>query len=417
MSVEIQPADSFALYTVAHALHVGGKLVEAAAQYVDSLKLAPMEPQVLRDYGSCLAQQDKWYEAEKQYKLSLALSEQDANTHHDYAITLGNLGKHDDQLYHYDRALEIAPNTPKFRWNRAIALLGRGDYEEGWREYQWGVIGMGRGLRTLQPEWHGGRIESGTIFVWCEQGFGDTIQFVRFIKPLREYVGPHVKIILEVQPELVGLFADFPGVDQVVALDGSGAISFPCFHHVSLMSLPRVLDINEPQWFGEYVTARAKELPSWTKDMLKVGECFRGNPAHPNDKNRSLSYMQVINLLHGVNGSQGLPLWKESNDPEHVSKSPCKTFEDVAAYIAASDLVVTVDTAAAHLAGAMGKETWLLLPFAADWRWGNTGETTAWYPSMKLYRQDTPGDWSAVLTRVGADLQKRVEAHKHVRTV
>jgi len=531
MALEIQSADSFALHAEAHDLHVQGKFSEALDKYEAAIALTPDEPNTLRDYGACLGAVGHYEEAVRVLKMAVAYAPGDARAHCDLAIAFGYLGHFREQKRHYDRALAISPNTPKLLWNMALWYLLHRDYEPGWDLYRWGRL-AGRKIRTLKPEWDGSVICDGkTLFVWSEQGFGDTIQMVRFLKDLRERVGPKVRIVLEVQHDLVRLltcagttgiapsprlksWAEVEGVlrtgeeqdrvaglpsplllsregawppspqfwgdhigvagwvDEVIAENDMGSIPFEDgeYEHVSLMSLAHRLGLCDEAkfWTGPYLgiagrdthatsspdrtggDAHAKSRsdppapnnggvsetspqPSpWKGEGartqpqqplerkgestdpwplpegkgVRVGFCWKGNPAHANDRQRSLPDGAFDSLLT-IPGVDAVSLaLGEANAREF------RDWYDTAITVASLDLVVTVDTAVAHLAGAMGKPVWLLLQYVPDWRWSLGRDTTPWYPSMTIDRQPRPGDWASVLEVVRCHLECEVEARR-----
>ena len=299
------------------------------------------------------------------------------------------------------------------RWNRSLEFISRGVSEtketgydqwfEGWRDYDYGrQLGM-RPTRSPWPEWDGSPIAGRTLYIWQEQGIGDSIMLLRFVRHARQAAGPDAKIIVEMQADLLPLFNFVPGADQIVITHASGA--FQCSDkdpvHASLFSLARILkitpgDIAKDAWpYPPGFTMREKKpdgLP------LRVGVVWRGNKGHVNDARRSMNIenMRPIIDLHDDAEIQIVSLqYGETDDEKTVlmERHDLKTFHETACVIKTLDVVVGVDTGTLHLAGAMAANTMMLLSRNVDWRWGRTGNTTMWYPNHRLVRQESLNDW------------------------
>jgi ADP-heptose:LPS heptosyltransferase len=252
-----------------------------------------------------------------------------------------------------------------------------------------------------------------TILLHAEQGLGDTIQFARFAPAL---AARGAKVVLEVQGELQTLLSRLDGIDAVIA---RGEQPPPFDVHSPLGSLPLVLK-TEPSTVPADITYLAAEDAQVAKWSARIGALSRpwialtwsGNASHDNDRNRSIAFGRLAPLLSApasfvsiqreVRDSDAAPLAAEKR-VTHIG-GELDDFSDTAAVLAQCDLVIAVDTAAAHLAGAMGRAVWVLVPFSPDWRWGLDGETTPWYPTARLFRQTTPGDWDAVIARLRDEL-------------
>ena len=271
----------------------------------------------------------------------------------------------------YRAWMEAAPHDPFPRYSLAVLLLGRGAYEEGGRLYECRSEVPETGVRKPKlsfPEWSGEPVTS--LLLWPEQGLGDQIMFARYVP---ELVARGIDVSLLCPPPLLPLFETF-GVPLIAA---SGEVSIPRREAWCLVgSLPH---LTGPLPSGRYLPA--------PDEGTGIGVMVRGNPRHPNDANRSLPPIEAERLL-----ALGQDL--------HPAATGASNFRDTAALVAGLGLVITVDTAIAHLAGAMGKPVWVLLPYIADWRWGRWGERSLWYPSARLFRQPSPGDWRTVLDEV-----------------
>jgi len=303
---------------------------------------------------------------------------------------------------------------------RAQALLALGRFEDGWAEFEWRLrdtlISQERVRRPFdKPAWDGRRLTGERLFVHTEQGRGDIIQFARYL-PLVKERGGHV--VFECETDLLALMERTGGHDELVEKSFSADIPYVDHDlHVSLASLPYVFGTTEATIPAAvpYLGADPERIAAWRQRIagagLRVGLVWAGNPKHPNDANRSMALSRLAPLaaVEGVSfyalqvgeaatqpappGLEVVPLGGEFGD-----------FADAAAAIANLDLVITVDTATAHLAGALGRPVWTLLPYAPDWRWMLDRADSPWYPTMRLYRQPATGDWDRVVERVAADL-------------
>ena len=314
--------------------------------------------------------------------------------------------------------LALKPGYAEACWNKSLALLVTGDFKPGWELYEWRW--KAETLTTVyerlfsQPLWLGKDPLAGkTILLHSEQGMGDTIQFCRYA---RLVAGLGARVILEIDASLVGLFQNLEGADLVIAR-GTPLPPFDC--HCPLMSLPLAFrtDLETIPAAVPYLEVGKDRLAKWgarlgEKRAPRVGLVWSGRVLHKNDHNRSLGLAELISHLPA--GCQYLSLQKEIRDmdrPVLASHGGILHFEDelvdfgdTAALCELMDVVVSVDTSVAHLAGALGRPVWILLPYMPDWRWLLDRADSPWYPSARLYRQERTGEWSGVLERVQADL-------------
>lgn len=352
--------------------------------------------------------------AEAAYEAALALKPDAVETLNNLASVLRAKGDPHAALPLLDQAVEIAPDHAEVRFNRALLLLLLGRMADGWRdhEWRWRATGFNSPRRQFDcPAWQGESV-AGTLLVHWEQGLGDTLQFVRFLAEARRRVG---RLVLEVQGSLAGLLSGIEGADEVIA---AGATPPRCDAHIALMSLCHRLDPETQGLPVPYITPRSDRVAVWRQRTvapgLRVGLVWSGNPFHGNDRNRSLEPGHLTQLLQLDSvtwfslqvGPRQQGLSAAGLGDRVVDLAPgLLDFCETAAAVAALDLVVSVDTAVVHLAGAMGRPACLLLPFAPDWRWGPTGHATAWYPSLKLFRQAAPGSWAEPLRQVEEHLR------------
>jgi hypothetical protein len=279
-----------------------------------------------------------------------------------------------------------------------------GRYEQGWQEleWRWGIADSPH-LSFPQPVWDGGPLAGKRICLWAEQGSGDTIQFVRFAEEAKRAGGT---VILECQPSLVRLLRTCRGIDEIVPF-GSPLPEFDV--HAPLQSMPRILRTSSgaipartPYLAADAGLASECAARLDTSGCLRVGLVWAGSSENRNDGRRSIE-AERFNCLRQVQGCAFYSLQKEDLPGD---------FADAAALVTNLDLVITVDTAAAHLAGALGKPVWTLLAFAADWRWMSGRDDSPWYPTMRLFRQSRPGDWDGVLARVAEALEPFRDEHR-----
>lgn len=313
--------------------------------------------------------------------------------------------------------VEAVPGDLAGRFDLAETLLLLGEFDRGWREYHWrySLAHTTRIERKVQrPRWDGRRIAGQTLLIHDEQGFGDTFQFLRMVPWAKERSG--ARVILEVNPECLSLARRCSGFDEIVA---RGTLP-PAFDvHCEMMSLPMVMGLKPEQLPGPvpYLSADPKRLSKWRKRLGKlprplVALVWAGRPTHPNDVNRSMALADLAPLaLPGITflAVQKGPKAAEANSPPAgmnvlALDEEIKDFEDTAALLSLADLLISVDSSPVHLAGALGRPVWTLLPFVPDWRWLLDRGDTPWYPSMRLFRQQRPGDWASVVDEVAKAL-------------
>ena len=312
----------------------------------------------------------------------------------------------EESIQAYDRAVLVKPDYALARYGRAISLLTAGRLLEGFREYNdWRHHGI-KPREFSQSAWHGEFIPDKTLFLHAEQGFGDAIQHVRFIPQARERTA---KIILECRPELKTLFTYSGCADVVIAY---GETIPPFDHFTSLASLPGILGVTLPTIPAQVPYLKAppvRPLPSAPIGHLKIGLAWAGNPSHHNDAARSLRLEELAPLLQVPNTTfynlqRPVPTRDETYFQSGIKLldlgGEVKDFLDTSAVMAELDLVITVDTSMAHLAGALAKPVWTMLPYSPDWRWLLDRADTPWYPTMRLFRQSQRGQWHSVVSQM-----------------
>lgn len=327
------------------------------------------------------------------------------------ARTLDALGKSDDAIALYREALAAQPDNAATHLLLAQALLAAGHYLEGWKEYEWRYKGAsGQPFPDIDaPLWDGSALDGRTLLVVGEQGYGDVLQFVRLLPLLKARGG---KVSMACSAPLARLLVDTPGIDHLFQ-DWRRVGAFDCF--CPLSSLPRVLGITLDTIPADtpYISADPRLARRWNKRLgettaKRIGLCWAGRPTHPNDRYRSLPFDVLNDALPSgpayISLQKGEPASEAAGSRVRDLSARLHDFADTAAVIENMDLVITVDTSIAHLAGALGKPVWVMVPFVPDWRWGRKGETTPWYPTSRLFRQTKPKDWQAVAAAI-ADAQ------------
>ncbi len=352
------------------------------------------------------------------YDQAIALQPEHASAWSNRGHALTQMMQHGAALESYGKAIAADPNHGGAQLGLGLSLLQQGEFARGWKHYEWrwedeALKKVARNFS--QPLWTGSEpLQGKTILLHAEQGFGDTLQFCRYAKMIGAL---GARVVVEVQPELLGLLGGLDGAAQVLA-KGQPLPDFDC--HCPLLSLPLALGTtldNLPSG-KPYLSAPAHKVVQWTqrlgqKTRPRVGLVWSGNAVHKNDRNRSLTLAELI--VHLPDAFDYFSLQKEfrPDDRHTLEQHPhilrldqeIGDFTDTAALCALMDVVISVDTSVAHLACAMGKPVWIALPLNPDWRWLLQRSDTPWYPSATLYRQEAAGDWDGVFRRIRADLE------------
>jgi hypothetical protein len=313
----------------------------------------------------------------------------------------------------YEHGLALDPASQGALYNLALARLRNGEFTHGWREYEsrWNFDELHLRRRSFRaPLWRGELLNGKIILLHAEQGLGDTIQFARFVPLVAARGG---RVILEVQPPLLRLLEPLPGVEKVIPA-GSDLPAFDC--HCPLMSLPLALGttletIPSPEG---YLSAEPDPQFMSASKNLRIGVAWSGNPHHKGDATRSMPLealaplasvpgLSLISLQKGAGVEQLSPL--KDRLPIHDGASTHADMFETAALVRTLDLVLSVDTSIAHLAGAMAKPVWIMLPWVADWRWMEQRADSPWYRSARLFRQNAAGDWASVAEQIVAALR------------
>jgi tetratricopeptide (TPR) repeat protein len=398
------------------SLHGLLRLDEALASYREAVQRQPEHFQAWYNLGLVLHELHRPAEALACYDRALQLKPDFVEALCNYGIALQALNQLDGALACYSRALQLQPGLAEPQWNSGLCHLARGEFELGWQLYEWGRACGQRGPQRVfeQPLWLGQpSLQGKTILLHAEQGLGDTLQFCRYAALLAAL---GATVWLEVQPSLHSLLASLPGVAGVME---QGA-TLPQFdYHCPLLSLPLALRtrLDTVPAAAAYLQADPSKIAAWSQRLGAarrplIGLAWSGNATHKNDALRSIPLARLATLL-----AQDATFICVQTDLRDADRATLQQFEvldisqelhdfsDTAALLACLDHVISVDTSVAHLAGALGKPTTLLLPYAADFRWLLQRTDSPWYPSMRLIRQTSANTWDDVIAQLTASLQ------------
>ena len=408
-ALEVKPDYAEAWYDRGIALEKLKRHEAALSSYDKALSIKPDYAEILSDRGNALLALNRYNEALASYDRALSIKP-------DYVEALSNRGnalcaleRYGEALASYDKAISLQPDYSVARWNASLCRLRLGDFDRGWPDYEsrWECLLPHAKRNCVQPLWLGDKEIAGkTILLHAEQGLGDTIQFSRYAQALAER---GAKVTLEVQPILNALFSNLLGAHRIISRgDPSPEFDFHC----PLLSLPMA--------FGTTVESIPVRIPYLSVDLRiaiewrarlsqdnekLVGVCWRGNASYVHDAARSIPFADFVPLL-SVPGIKFISLQKELDKQEHTLAGelrlthPGMDFKNTADLIAALDLIITVDTAWAHWAGAIGKPCWVLLSRVPHWVWLLERQDSPWYPSARLFRQKRSGDWGSVVDGV-----------------
>lgn len=405
-AVNLNPQSEEAVYNLAKVYTLLGEHEQAIANYHKALSINASSRDTLFNLANLYKQLNDPKIAVELYTELLKIYPDDHEAFNNLGSALFDLAKPSLSAEAFKKAIALNPHYAEAYFNLALCHLIMGDYKTGWQFYEWRWQRSHYAKHYLDLPyrlWQGEGLDGKSILIWCEQGYGDSIQFVRFLKHLRRY---STKVCLLCYPALHRLFAHSDLADEIY----SDIKSIPkCDYHLPMMSLPLLLGIDKEEDFGSeaYLHANCRGkfadlVSSSTQHRLKVGLSWRGFKKHINNHKRSFNN----DILQELIEASDIAFFNLTKDAQLtldgiIDLMPnCKDFYDTACLIKELDLVISVDTAVAHLSGALGKQTWLLLPFAPDWRWQLHKNTTAWYASMQIFRQTEIGSWQSVIAQI-----------------
>ena len=400
----------------ADALHLLGVSVYQSEQYdiainliTQAIQIDSTKPLFFTNLGNAFQKQGKLEKSVQAYQKAIQIQPGYAEAYFNLGNSLREQGKLKESTQAYQKAIQIQPDYADAHFNLAMLLLLQGQFVEGWEKYEWrwdsSLKSQKRNFK--RPLWDGTSLSRKSILIYAEQGFGDSIQFARYI----DLFPDTATIIVACQPELKSLLKSIERIDTLVT-KGEDIPNFD--FHAPIVSLPHI--------FGtvlETIPAKTPYLyPDKNPDFsflsdderdLKVGIAWAGSPTHINDRNRSIS-LNNFKCLLDIKGCEffSLQVGEHHRDIKQCGYSRIikdlgkqfTNFHHTASVILQLDLVISVDTAVVHLAGALGKPVWTLLPFIPDWRWMLNRSDSPWYPSMTLFRQRKRGDWHSVFQEI-----------------
>jgi Flp pilus assembly protein TadD len=422
-AIALKPELAEALENLGELLSAKGARREAAAAFRRAAAHRPGDPAVLWRLGNALLACERFIEAADVFRELVKLQPDNDSAFHALGVTLHSLGEFDGAAGAYRRAIELRPDFASAHWNLGLLLLLLGDFAQGWQQYQWGrkVSEFQPTISNYsQPVWEGGDLDGRRILLHFEQAFGDTIHFVRYVPAVAQRGG---KVMLLCQPQMHRLLRGMPGVEQCVTPQQAlGVFDVHC----PLPSLPLVLGLPQPQdlpWRGPYLKSDPA-LKAKFADVLeaggtdvKIGLVWSGQP-YPPGRSVPLSALSPLARpgvrFYSLQIGQGSEQARQAPAAMRLidATDRIEDFADTAALMEQLDLIVSIDTAAAQLAGALGKPGWVLLKQVPDWRWLLGREDSPWYPTLRLFRQERAGEWEQPIHRMADALATMLEARK-----
>lgn len=417
-AVALKPDYAEAYANRGAALAALNRLEEAITSYDNAIALKPDYELAHNNKGDALTLLNRLEEAMASCDRAIALKPDYAEAHNNKGNALAGLNRIEEANASYDRAIALKPDYAEAYWNKSLLKILVGEYQEGWKLYEWrhNIGNTKQYNKFYKPLWLGDEDLLGkTILVSAEQGLGDIIQFCRYVSILNK-VG--AKVILEVPKALLSLVKTLQGNVEIIE-QGQQSPHFD--YYCPIMSLPRALDttIKTIPSTVPYLYSEKNKIKLWNKKLGKkirprVGLVWSGSKIHKKDKHRSLLLKQLENLLKLPFEFHSLQKEIRHEDKKtlvefnhiHQHQDELHDFSDTAALIEAMDIVISVDTSIVHLAGAMNKNVWLLLPYAPDFRWMLDRSDSPWYPTATLFRQSIISDWDTVIAKVTQQLEK-----------
>jgi tetratricopeptide (TPR) repeat protein len=432
-ATKCKPDYALAHFNLGCLRQAAGERDEARAAYENAIAAKPNWAEPHYNLATIDKDTGDTERAAEGFRRTVTLDPAHGGAWNNLGLMLRRLSRHRASLAAHIRAMTADLANPRPRFNAGMAHLTLGEFEAGWPLYEARseIASVARlaGLRTGTPCWRGAPLGRQTLLIESEQGLGDTIQFVRYLPLLKARPGVEdASITLACDQAMLRLLSGYPGVDRLLEKP-SRRKPMPRGHDrvVSLMSLPAIFETTLETIPAEvpYLTPHPALVAQWAPRIdgsgFKVGLVWAGRPQHDNDRNRSMSLESFLPLAK----IRGVSLYSLQKGPaeEALAKPPkgmtitplggrFADFADTAAAIANLDLVISVDTAVAHLAGAMGKPVWTLLPLVPDWRWMLERADSPWYPTMRLFRQEAPGDWDSVIAAVAKALRAELPRAK-----
>ena len=415
-AIKLNPDFAGAYYNLGVILQEIGQSDDSIPYYEKAIELNPTCALAYINLGTALQEKGQLDEAVNYYEKAIKFNSTSAMAYTNLGHVFEEKTEVDKSITYYQKAIQIDANLVYAHWNLSFAFLLSGKFEQGWEKYEWRWKLKDDVHRNFsQSLWDGSDIKGRTILLYTEQGLGDMIQFIRYAPLVAQRTG---KVIVECQKELRSLFQGVEGIHQVITRGEQSPnfdvqcplLTLPLIFNTALESIPA----NVP-----YICVDFKLVEAWRSKInlcnskLKIGLVWAGRPTHKRDRYRScpLSEFAPLSSLNNIifYSLQKGEASKQARDaPDGMEfidyTEELNDFSDTAAFIENLDLLISVDTSVAHLAGALGKPVWTLIPFTPDWRWMLNREDSPWYPSMRLFRQPALGDWNSVIKKVLAQI-------------
>lgn len=421
-ALQLIPDYADAHFNLGNALRRAGQPAAARTSYARALELQPNRPEFLHGWADWLAQNGFLSEADAAYRRALEFRPHSADIWTSLGLVLAERGCYAEAFACHSEAIRLQPELADAYRNRSLVRLLLGDFRQGWQDYEWRWRCRDFTPPAFtQPRWRGDQQPQRTVLLYGEQGIGDTLQFVRYAPLVKARVG---RVILAARRELIPLLRSCAGIDEWVAV-GDAAPTFDV--HCPLMSLPHVLSttLETVPATTPYLQASPDRIATWRARLgessgRRVGVCWRGSPGNKYYRTHGIP-LEELAPLAAIPNVQWISL-QQSLTPIESSAAPFplidlspeldrdgQSFMDTAAVVSLLDLVISFDTAVAHLAGALGKPVWIAVPWVPDWRWLLERDDSPWYPTARLFRQSAPGDrqtgdWQAPVQRMAEQL-------------
>jgi tetratricopeptide (TPR) repeat protein len=413
-AVELAPMFAPAHIERSACLKALGRMEEAEQVARAVVAIAPDAPEAHGVLANALADQGLIDQAIAEYHIALRLRPQWGEALSNLGESLRKLGRYDEAEKYFRDAIRATPNVAEPHFNLGILLLAHGKFEEGWREYEWRWRQIGVRPRSFQqPAWSGSPLRGQTILLYAEQGLGDAIQFVRYAPMIRDL---GLRVIVECEAPLASLIRTVDGAAEVVVKNATlpffdvqcALASLPLRFQTTLQTIPNRCPYVS---FDADRAARWREQLHLSKDVKNIGLVWAGSGVHKNDRNRSCRLSDFAPLAGVANARfvslQLGPAAAQLNDAPFPIENPTADihdFADTAALMSQFDLIISVDTSPAHLAGALARPVWTIHPFVPDFRWLLDRDDSPWYPTMRIFRQPSAGDWKSVMEWVAVEL-------------
>jgi len=419
-AIELNSDYASAYCNLGNCLQKQSHYEESIEYYQQAINLTPDYADAYNGLAVGFYRLGNYNEAMKNCRKAIELKADHAQAYNTLAAVLEMLQRYDEAIECYDKTVEYAPDYAEAYCSRGILHLRHGRFAKGWDDYQW-RLKTEKVKGTLlygKPFWQGEDFQGKTLLVQSEQGFGDSMQFVRYLPMVKARGG---KVVLAEKPELIDLLGNLEGVDDLVDIRQLADRGVGYDLYVPLLNLPAIFntDMDTIPIRLPYLFANESKVDHWCKaigeDGFKVGIVWAGDPIHTNDHNRScrlkdfmsLAKLKNVNLFSLQKGScvDQIKNWPSDIEPIEDIGQGFNDFSDTAAAIENMDLIISVDTSVIHLAGAMGKTAWLIIPYESDWRWMLDRQDSPWYPTVRIFRQKQHSGWEELFDRVADSLE------------